>query len=439
MNRNDDTRATPAEGAAHVSGWPFAVILLIGAVCLTYVVSQFLRNSIGVIAPDLAAELALDPESLSLLSGIFFFVFAAAQFPLGVALDRWGPKACMLASIGLAVAGCLVFAWAGGFTELVLARVLMGLGCSSFFMAPLMLFSHWFAPERFSTLTGIQLGFGSFGTLLATGPLAYAAGTLGWRAAFLAFGALTVIAGVLVILFVRDRPPGARVAERAQESFLAGMIGLVRVARTRFFWPVFGMHLALYSCFATVLGLWGGPYLTDVYGIDLTGRGQFLFLLAAGQIAGLFVWGPSDRLFGSRKMPVVVSAAVSIALLVVVAIAGKLPLWALTLWFPLFGFLIAASPVLVAHGRGLFDERYVGRGITMMNVGTMGGVFVGQALTGLVAGRFASADSVGIALPETAYKAIFAVLALYLAVALINYLRAGDPSARHFDTAGRPR
>ncbi|MEZ5841408.1 MAG: MFS transporter [Hyphomicrobiales bacterium] len=337
-----------------VAGWPPRVILLVGSVCLTYVVSQFLRNSVGVIAPNLSAELSLSPEGISLLAGAFFFSFAAAQFPLGVALDRWGPKAAMLASIGLAVVGCLMFAWATSLSGLVSARIVMGLGCSSFFMAPLTLFSRWFAPERFSTLTGIQLGFGSFGTLLATGPLAGIAATMGWRTAFLGFAALSVVAGLTVLFVVRDDPPGSPPAERPQESFLSGMISLLEVARAPSFWPVFALHLILYSCFASVLGLWGGPFLTDVYGLDLAGRGHYLLLLAAGQIAGLFLWGPSDRLFRSRKRPVMLGVALTIGMIALLGLWGRPPQWFLSVWFPVFGFFSAVSPVLVSQAGALY-------------------------------------------------------------------------------------
>lgn len=422
----DPQTATEAE-PAFVSGWTLRVVLLVGAVCLTYVVSQFLRNSVGVIAPNLSAELGLSPEGISLLSGAFFFSFAAAQFPLGVALDRWGPKAAMLASIGLAIAGCLMFAWGSSLSSLVAGRIVMGLGCSSFFMAPLTLFSRWFAPERFSTLTGIQLGFGSFGTLLATGPLAGVAATLGWRTAFVGFAALSALAGLLVLLAVRDDPPGSPPAERPHETFRAGMLGLLDVARAPSFWPVFGLHLILYSGFASMLGLWGGPYLTDIYGLDLAGRGHYLLLLAAGQIVGVFLWGPTDRLIGSRKGPVMFGVFLTAAMIGLLGLVGKPPLWLLTLWFPLFGFVSGVSPVLIAHGRSLFSRRFVGRGITMMNVGTMGGVFIMQSATGFIAGRFAPSGGAGIGLPIEAYQAVFLTIFGMLMIGLMVYGRSRDP------------
>src|SRR3954469_20122520 len=91
---------------------PLSAIALavVGTLGALYLVSQFLRNSVGVIAPDLAAEMGLKPIELGLLSSIYFFAFASVQIPLGVALDRFGPKLCMLACVGFTVLGCALFA-----------------------------------------------------------------------------------------------------------------------------------------------------------------------------------------------------------------------------------------------------------------------------------------------------------------------------------------
>ena len=113
------------------------VVALIAGLVAIYGVSQFLRNSVGVIASDLGRELDLSAGEIGLLSSTFFFSFAAAQIPVGIAIDRYGPKRTMLATAALAVAGTLLFAAAPSASVLILARVLMGLGCSTFFMAPL--------------------------------------------------------------------------------------------------------------------------------------------------------------------------------------------------------------------------------------------------------------------------------------------------------------
>src|SRR5256714_12759460 len=168
------------------------VIALVGALAAIYLVSQFLRNSVGVIAPDLAAEIGLSAGEIGLLSSAFFFAFAAAQLPLGIAIDRYGPKRCMLVCAAIAFVGAVEFAMATTPTGLVTARVLMGLGSSCYLMAPLALYARRFPPERFTVLAGIQMAIGTVGTLLVTAPLAWASATIGWRTTFL------VVAGSVV-------------------------------------------------------------------------------------------------------------------------------------------------------------------------------------------------------------------------------------------------
>src|SRR4051794_23657079 len=98
--------------AAHPRASDFILrdaLILVGTLGGAYGISQFLRNSIGVIAPNLAAELDLSASEIGLLSSLFFFSFSAAQIPLGIALDRYGPRRCMLVCAVIAVAGALLF------------------------------------------------------------------------------------------------------------------------------------------------------------------------------------------------------------------------------------------------------------------------------------------------------------------------------------------
>ena len=121
-----ESGSAPRGAVNPLSAIALAVVATLGVL---YIVSQFLRNSVGVIAPNLAAEMGLTPIELGSLSSIYFFVFAATQLPLGVALDRFGPKLCMLASIGFTVLGCVMFGLAHEAGGLVAARAMLGFGC----------------------------------------------------------------------------------------------------------------------------------------------------------------------------------------------------------------------------------------------------------------------------------------------------------------------
>ncbi|MEQ9121652.1 MAG: MFS transporter, partial [Alphaproteobacteria bacterium] len=184
------------------------VVALVGILCLVYTVSQFLRSSTGVIAPNLAADLGLAPEDLGILSGAFFLSFAVAQIPVGILLDRHGARVTMIAAIGVAILGCFVFAAAESEAGLTLARVLMGVGCSAMLMGPLMIYRRWFPADRFAALSGLQISIGTVGALMATAPLAFTTEWVGWRASFVGAGIVTLVLAVAMGFIARDTPPG---------------------------------------------------------------------------------------------------------------------------------------------------------------------------------------------------------------------------------------
>jgi MFS family permease len=414
-------RSAQPQSARLFSAIAVAIVATLGTL---YIVSQFLRNSVAVIAPNLAAEVGLSPLEIGLLSSMYFFFFAAAQLPLGVALDRFGPKLCMLVSTGIAVAGCAVFALAQGAGGLVAGRALLGLGTACFLMAPLALYARWFAPEKFSTIGGIHLGIGSLGALAATAPLAFSTASFGWRATFLGVGLFTVGIALLTWLIITDDPPGVR-NESRRESLRESVAGIWEVIRTPSIGRIFLIQLASYPSYTLVIGLWGGPYLTHIYGYDLKGRGDILFVAALAQIAGSFFWGPTDRLFGRHKIPILMAISLTFTALVSLVAFGVMSAPLLIMVFALLGFSTGMVSVTLAHGRSLVPPRLLGRTMTLLNIGTMGGGFLAQLISGAVIDLFPSEAG---AYPLDAYRLVFGLQAAFILVAAWAYFgsREGD-------------
>jgi MFS family permease len=396
-------------------------VVLVSALAAIYVVSQFLRNSVGVIAPNLASELGLSASEVGLLSSLFFFSFAAAQIPLGVALDRYGPRRCMLVCAGIAILGTVMFAAATSPFWLMTARVLMGLGSSCYLMAPLALYAKRFPPDRFATLVGLQIGLGTLGTLLATAPFALAVVLIGWRMSFVVIAVLVVAAAALVAVVVHEDKDGE---PRGRETLRESLRGTLEAVRVPSFWPVFALQLASYSSFVVVIGLWGGPYLTHIYGYSLTERGNMLFIAVLAQIIGSMMWGPTDRLFNSYKIPILTGHLLTAAALGLAAVIGVFSPTGLLIWFIAIGLFPAVVSVLIAHGKSLFPPAIVGRGMTLINIGTMGGVFLCQTITGFIIDLFPTASG-GYALD--AYRSVFGFQAALMLLACLAYLFAIDP------------
>jgi len=397
------------------------VVVLVGLLGGIYSISQFLRNSVGVIAPDLAQELHLSASEIGFLSSAFFFSFAGAQIPLGIALDRYGPRRCMLFCAAIAIAGAIMFAAAASPAWLITSRVLMGLGSSCYLMAPLALYARNFPADRFASMVGFQIGVGNLGTLLATAPFAFAVALIGWRGSFLVIAVAMLLVTIAIALIVpRDEPVSSR-----PQTLREGLAGTLEAIRVPSFWPVFCLQLTTYSTFALVVGLWGGPYLTHVYGFSLTERGNMLLAAVVAQIVGSVLWGSSNRLCGSYKIPVLIGSVSAAALLMLIAFVGVLPPVGVFFWFIAIGLVTANLTVAIAHGKSLFPPALVGRGLTLFNMATMGGVFLTQALTGMVIDLF---PQVGGGYSVDAYRAVFGFQAACILLGCLAYLRSRDPS-----------
>jgi hypothetical protein len=197
--------------------------------------------------------------------------------------------------------------------------------------------------------------------------------------------------------------------------------------RVRSFWPLFAMHLITYSSFAIVVGLWGGPYLTHIYGYSLTERGNMLLVAVVAQVIGALIWGPSDRWFSSYKIPVMIGALLTAATMATGAIVGVFSGIGVFAWFVAIGLATGYLPVLIAHGKSLFPPELVGRGITLLNVATMGGVFVAQTVTGFVIDMF---PKVGEGYALGAYRCVFAFQTCAILLACLAYFNSYDPRSK---------
>jgi MFS family permease len=414
--------STESASASTISGGSITIVATLISI---YIVSQFLRNSIGVIAPNLAQELELSPAQIGLLSSTYFFVFAAVQIPVGMALDRFGPRICLLVGAAITVLGSIVFASAATPVILILGRAMLGLGTAGSLVASLAVYANRFPPHRFATLTGLQVGIGTVGTLIATAPLAFSAATIGWRQSFLLVGAFTFVIGSLIVGVLRH---DAHATRSRLESLSESLAGIVAVLRTPSLGRLFVINLVVYSTFGLIVGLWGGPYRAHIYGYGLEERGSFLLIPVLAQIIGSMVWGPMDRLVGSYKLPVLVGAGTTAATLGYLALVGTLAPSMLVAWFAVFGFVSAFGPLAIAHGKALFAPHQVGRGLTVLNMGTMGGTFFAQAISGFVIGLFPAAADGSYDL--AAYRAVFALQGLFILLACLAYSGTRDPLKR---------
>jgi len=339
-----------------------------------YFLSQFYRNSVGVLGPDLMRELALSPAALGDLGGIFFLAFALAQMPVGVLLDRYGPRRVLAILVCSALIGALLFAFAGSARDLVIGRALMGIGCAPLYMGTLVVLSRWLPPDRFASMAGVVLAIGGLGGIMATTPLALVNEHFGWRVAFAGMAAITAVTAAAVWLVVRDAPPGHPYHARKRETLTAAIAGVREVLAIRRLYFILPINSVAYASLLTVLSLWGAPYLKDVHGIGDVGRGNVLLAVTVAWMAGSVIYGRLDRLLDTRKWLVVGGVVLLILVFGALAVVPPMPVVAIGALLAVLGLAGAVGVVIIAHVRSLFPERLVGRGLTTNNLFGFGGV-----------------------------------------------------------------
>jgi MFS family permease len=379
---------------------------------VAYSLSQFYRACLAVFAPALKAEIGLSAGQVSTALGAWFLVFAAMQIPVGWLLDNRSARktAATILALGGGGGAC-VFAVAQGPWGIYAAMVLIGIGCSPVLMTSLYIFARSAPSNQFGTLAGLVVGIGSLGNLAASVPLSWAMSMIGWRAVCLVLAGLTVVVACALLKFVADPP----VLEKNSETPSAGLVAVLKI---RALYPILIMAGVAYAAPASLRGSWAGGYLSDVYGLGADGIGRVTFFMALAMIVGALTFGPMDRVIRSRKAIVLWGTALAAAFWFWLWIgAGTQSIFVTSIILIGIGFFGSAYGQIMNHGRGLLPVHLTGRGVTFINLFSIGGVGVFQFVTARVF-DYNSVEAAPIAAP---YAAVFGFFSILLVCGCVIY------------------
>ena len=374
-----------------------------------YFLSFFFRNVNAVISRDLAGEFSLAPSDLGFLTATYLLAFAAFQLPLGVLLDRYGPRRVVAALLCVAAVGALVFALARDFTMLSVGRALIGLGVSGCLMGAIKAFTLWFPLSRLATLNGLYLAAGGLGGLSATAPAEALLGPLGWRALFYVLAGLSVAAALLIFVVVPEKKlPGEGQTLRAQ------IAGFGEIFSSVPFWRIAAPLVVCHSGYLALQGLWLAPWLYDVAGQDRPAVAHYLLVTAAAYTLGsVFFGAASDRLAraGFSRMTMFKGGlCVSLAMFALLAAGVRTGLDVL---LAVYGFTAISASLAYSLLTPLFPPAMTGRVNTASNVLMFGLSFAFQWGIGAVLSFYPAAD--GRHAPEGYAVALAMLAALQLA------------------------
>lgn len=394
---------------------------------LGYFLSYLYRVVNAVIAPDLIADLGLDASALGLLTAAYFLTFAAFQLPLGMLLDHYGPRKIEAGLLVFGAIGAAVFALAPNTPTLIFARGLIGFGVSACLMAAFKAYVMWFPKERLALINGFQMMAGGLGAVAATQPVEAMLSITDWRGVFWILAGLTLLSGILVYTVVPERSAAQKQQTDNPNTKLGdAWAGVKEVFSSRLFWRVAPLCMLSQAAFTSIVGLWSGPWLRDVGGVERDQVALYLFWIATAMIAGFFTWGVvAERLqkwFTIKPMSVATFGMVCF-FAVQGGIAAELilddPTWILPAWMA-FGFLGTAGILPYAALSQAFPAHLAGRVNTGLNLLVFVLAFVNQWAIGWVIDLWPQSTDGGFA--TEGYQAAFAAAIVLQALALAWYL-----------------
>jgi len=416
-------------------GYRYIICLLI---FLSYVLVYFHRLCPAVIALDMQEAFGVSGTLLGVLGSAYFYPYAIMQVPTGLLADSWGPRKTVSAFFLLAASGSVLMGMAPNLAMAILGRIFVGVGMSTVFVCNFKLLAEWFNPKQFVIMGGIFMAMGGVGALFSSAPLGWVSTIIGWRMTLVTVGLVTLIMGLLVYTFVRNRPsdmglpPISVVPEVEPEEGRSLLGGIKLVVSSGRFWPIAVCPFFAIGIAFAFGGLWGGPYLIQVYGLSKTGAGGVLSMFAVALMVGSpFLSWIANRI--GRK-PVLIGCS-----LLLTAVCGlfyvftdRLTLPTLYLLFFFFSLAGAAiGPVVAAVSKELFPISIAGTSVGMVNLFPFFGGALFQVVIGAIVSR-GGLDRRGYSL--AGYQDMFliclvgAVISLVAAVFLKETLSRREPA-----------
>ena len=299
-------------------------IWLLGALLYSY--GFFQRVAPSVMVSDLMREFAASAVVLGNLSAFYFYAYAGLQFPLGVLLDRFGPRRIMAASALVAAAGSLLFGLAETLSAAYLGRFLIGAGVAVALIGTFKLIMIWFPAERFATLSGVTMFIGTIGAVTGQGPLAAYVEAVGWRSALLWATVFAVVMAGLIWLIVRDstgaEPRAAAGADEAPRVWQA--LGHILGSKQAWLIGVYGGTMS--GPVLAFAGLWGVPFAMTAYGLDRPAAAAAMSAVLIGFGLGLPSAGWASDMLGRRKWPLFAGSALQLVTWLVILYGPQPPM-----------------------------------------------------------------------------------------------------------------
>jgi len=373
-----------------------------GVALIALLLCQFHRIAGSVVVDRIMADFAITAATIGGVLAMYFYVYAAMQFPSGVLADYLGPRKTLTFGCLTAGIGSVVFGFSASIKVLYMGRFLLSLGVSVIFVSVLKIQSLWFPSRLFGRISSLTMCLGMGGALLGMTPMALLVMSVGWRMSFELMGFLSFIVCVACWLVVRNRPqdlglPSPAEIERlevcptisalADDIDTMGFAKRVRVLVTnKYIWPPFLIGIGSYGTLLVFQGAWGIPYLMQIYSMTRVSAANLMLLTVIGFMAGTITTAFASDILQRRKWPSIICAFAYLSTWITLTLwnGGKASVTALYPICFFMGFFAGFAVLSVACIKEVVPPLVLGMAIGLVNMSTFVSAAALQMLFGKV-------------------------------------------------------
>ena len=372
------------------------------SLALAYAMGLFMRNCPSIVAADMAESYGVEKSQIGIFTSIYFYSYAVVQPFTGLLADSWEPAYLIGISQVTGAVGTVICGVSKTLSLGCFGRFLVGLGCGPTYVAVTRCLVNWFSLRKYGIVLGIFEAIGDCGYLFAQGPLAWLAGVIGWRWAFIGLGIVSAVLGVLDFFLVRGNPTAYGYPElnegmqKLEQSDMTRVQKLKRlgtyfvtVVKRWELWVCIAFSILTLGAFYDINGMWGAPFLIDVYGMSTQKSGNTMMAITVGSAFGSMAMPTLSHFLKTRKWVLFASCCSScICSTVFACTSNKLPYWVIVFIFAWYSFFGAVFSVLYALALEYFSPVVAGTAAGVMNVFIFIVSAVYQSISSAVVSKF---------------------------------------------------
>jgi MFS family permease len=407
-----------------------------GLGCLFYFYECLLQVSPSVMSSELMRDFTVTSQTLGILSGIYFYSYAAMQLPGGVLMDYFGPQRLLTIATAICAVSTIAFGLTDNFFMACIARLMIGFGSSFAAVGAMKLAANWFPAERFAFLTGMMVTIGMLGAIGGEAPLALLIDNYGWRESMIIMGSIGLILAVLIFVIAKDVPKTARgtaheTGSNDDEPLLKSLVTLIK---NKQLWLVALYGGLMYMATPIFCGLWGVPFLMFKMHIAKATAANYISLVFVGWAIASPLWGIFSNRIGRRKPPMYIGCVGALICCSTFIYAPIESGWVVELFLFAFGIFSAGFLPAFALAKELCSKKYVATGLSFMNMMNM----IGQPIIGYILDKLWKGEVVDKVrvYPLEAYHIALSLLPIGMLIALVILPKVRETYCRNIQDQG---